>query len=164
MNRSTVLHPFPPVADARSRVLILGSFPSVQSRSDGFYYGHPQNRFWKMLALVFHTTPPVTHQEKSELLLQHHLALWDAAASVSIEGSSDSSIRQVIPVRLEQVFSIAPVERILCNGALAGRLYAQYLEADTGIHAKVLPSTSPANAAWTLTRLTEAWAPWLQNA
>lgn len=156
-----VQHPFAPVVDAESRILILGSFPSVKSRATQFYYGHPQNRFWRMLAATFHAPVPQTIPEKQALLLAHHLALWDVIASCQITGSSDASVRNAVPVDIARVLDTANIRRVLCNGALSGRLYHQYLEKRVGMAAIVLPSTSPANAAWSLDRLVEAWLPHL---
>lgn len=158
-----VEHPFPPVVGAHSRILILGSFPSVASREEGFFYGHPRNRFWPMLANIFADEIPITVPDKQALLLHHHLALWDVIASCRIEGSADSSIRDAVPVDIRRVLDTAPIESILCNGALSGKLYRQHLQTITGMEAIVLPSTSPANAAWSLSRLTEAWTPHLQR-
>ena len=158
-----VIHPFPPVVDEGCRLLILGSFPSVKSREEGFFYGHPQNRFWRVLAAVFQEDVPITMAEKKALLLRHRIALWDVIASCEIRGSSDSSIRDAVPVEIEQIISIARIEGVICNGALAGKLYQRHLRRITGLDAMVLPSTSPANAAWSLPRQVEAWRPFLQN-
>ena len=152
-----VTHPFLPVVDEGCRILILGSFPSVKSREDGFFYGHPQNRFWRMLASVFGEDIPADIPGKKALLLKHHIALWDVIAACDIEGSSDASVKNAVPVDIELVLRAAPITRVICNGALAGRLYARYLQPITGIGAVVLPSTSPANAAWSLKKLTDAW-------
>lgn len=152
-----VTHPFPPVVDENCGILILGSFPSVKSREDGFFYGHPQNRFWRMLAAVFGEDIPADIPAKKALLLRHHIALWDVIASCEIEGSSDASVKNAVPVDIARVLRAAPITRVICNGALAGKLYARYLQPATGIGAVVLPSTSPANAAWSLERLTDAW-------
>lgn len=150
-------HPFPPVVDNHCHILILGSFPSVKSRQDGFFYGHPQNRFWKVLSSVFHEPLPQTVEDKTNLLLRHHIALWDVIASCQIQGSSDASIQQAVPVAIQEVISIAPINTVICNGSMAGRLYHRFLEPMTGIEAIILPSTSPANAAWTLDKLIPAW-------
>ena len=158
MMREEIVHPFDPVVDASCRVLILGSFPSVQSRADGFYYGHPRNRFWPLLCEVFHEDMPATHAEKKHLLLSHHLGLWDVCAQASIAGSMDASIRNAVPVDIHRVLDKARIDRILCNGKLAGRLYEKYLLPCTGLDAVCLPSTSPANAAWSAKRLTDAWS------
>lgn len=153
----SVAHPFDPVVSPASRVLILGSFPSVKSREQGFYYGHPQNRFWRVLAEVYHEPLPLTIEAKRALVLRHGLALWDVIASCEIVGSSDASVRNAVPVDIARVMEAADIQTVICNGALSGKLYAKYLQPLTGIEARVLPSTSPANAAWTLPRLVEAW-------
>ena len=158
-----VVHPFPPVAGPESRTLILGSFPSVRSREEGFFYGHPRNRFWPMLAAIFGEETPLTVPAKQSLILRHGLALWDVIASCRIEGSSDASVRDAVPVDIARVTAIAPIERVICNGALAGRLYAQHLQPVLGMEALSLPSTSPANAAWSLARLTDTWRGALLN-
>ena len=153
-----VEHPFAPVASAESRILILGSFPSVRSREEGFFYGHPRNRFWPMLSGIFGEPLPLSIPEKQRLILRHGLALWDVIASCDIRGSSDASVQNAQPVDIRLVMDTAPMMKVICNGALAGRLYARYLEPVTGIPARVLPSTSPANAAWNLQRLSQVWA------
>lgn len=153
-----VAHPFPPVVDADCRILILGSFPSVKSREDRFFYGHPQNRFWRMLATVLGEPIPQDIPAKKAMLLRHNIALWDVAASCRIEGSSDASIKDVTPVDISQVTSVARIDKIICNGALAGKLYKRFLQPITDMEAIVLPSTSPANAAWSLERLIQVWA------
>ena len=152
-----VTHPFPPVVDAGCHTLILGSFPSVKSRENAFYYGHPQNRFWRVLAAVFGEDVPADIPSKRALLLGHGLALWDVIAQCEITGSSDASVKNAVPVDIAQVLDAAPIRRVICNGALAAKLYQQHLLAITGIEAFAAPSTSPANAAWSLTRLTAAW-------
>ena len=152
-----VMHPFPPVVGPESRILILGSFPSVRSREEGFFYGHPRNRFWPMLAAICGEETPLTIPEKQSLILRHGLALWDVIASCRIEGSSDASVRDAAPVDIARVTTVAPIERVICNGALAARLYAQHLQPVLHVPALTLPSTSPANAAWSLARLTECW-------
>lgn len=152
-----LVHPIPPVVDKDCRILILGSFPSVKSREEGFFYGHPQNRFWRALAAVFNEDIPVDTPSKESFLLRHHIALWDVIASCKIDGSSDASIRNAVPVDLSQIFAKAPIERILCNGALAGKLYKKHLQPITNMEPIVLPSTSPANASWTLQKLVACW-------
>ena len=153
----TLVHPIPPLFDAQSRVLILGSFPSVKSREAQFFYGHPQNRFWKLLALLFDEETPVTIEEKRALVLRHHLALWDTIRSCTVTGSSDSSICNVVPNDLRVILEHSCVDRIYCNGATSFRLYQKYILPQTGIPAQKLPSTSPANAAWSMERLYRAW-------
>ena len=152
-----IIHPIPPVYDSRSRILILGSFPSVKSREAGFFYGHPQNRFWRVLAEVYADAVPGTTDEKKAFLLRHGVALWDVIASCEIRGSADSSIRAVVPNDLSVILNAAPVERIFVNGKTAERYYRQYAEPVTGRATVCLPSTSPANAAWTLDALIRAW-------
>ena len=136
-------HPIAPVFDEKSRILILGSFPSVKSREAAFFYGHPQNRFWKVLSGVLGCNCPQTIDEKRAMLLEHHIALWDVIASCRIEGSSDSSIRDAAPTDLEVVLSRAPICAVFCNGQTAFRLYGRYQEPKTGLPATLLPSTSP---------------------
>lgn len=150
-------HPFPPVVDENCRILVLGSFPSVKSREDGFFYGHPQNRFWRMIAAIFDEDIPAGIPAKKAFLLRHHIALWDVIASCEIEGSSDASVKNAVPVDIARVMQIASIERIICNGNLACKLYQRHLEPLTGIQAISLPSTSPANAAWSLEKLVSAW-------
>lgn len=150
-------HPFPPVVDENCRILVLGSFPSVKSREDGFFYGHPQNRFWRMLAAIFDEDVPADIPAKKAFLLRHYIALWDVIASCEIKGSSDASVKNAVPVDIVRVMQIASIERIVCNGNLAYKLYQRHLEPLTGIQAIALPSTSPANAAWSLERLVSAW-------
>lgn len=151
------VHPFPPLYDARSEVLILGSFPSVKSRTAQFFYHYPQNRFWRVLAAVFHQPVPQTKAEKTAFLLQNHVALWDVIARCEITGSSDLSIRNVVPNDLSPILQNVPIRSIFCNGATAFRLYQKHLLPVTGRVATQLPSTSPANASWNLERLIEAW-------
>ena len=152
-----VIHEIPPVYDDQSKILILGSFPSVKSREGQFFYHHKQNRFWKVLAAVFQDTLPETIEEKKEFLLRHHIAVWDVIASCDIEGSSDSSIRDVVPNDLSRILSAANIQAIFCNGKTSWNYYKKYQETVTGIPAVSLPSTSPANAAWTLEKLEGAW-------
>ena len=150
-------HTIDPVYDSHSEILILGSFPSVKSREAGFFYGHPQNRFWKVLAGIFEEDVPETIGQKKAFLLKHRIAVWDVIASCVITGSSDSSIRDVIPNDLSRLLGAAPVEKIFCNGGTAYRLYQKYLQPVLNREAGKLPSTSPANAAWSLERLKEEW-------
>lgn len=154
---ANIIHPIPPLYDANSRVLILGSFPSVKSREAMFFYGHPQNRFWKLMALLFDADVPSTVKEKKRLVLSHGIAMWDTIHSCTITGSSDSSIKDVVPNDLSVILSNSRVKRIFCNGAASHRLYQKYIYPINNIPAQKLPSTSPANAAWSLERLAEAW-------
>ena len=152
-----VKHPFPPLYDENSRVLILGSFPSVKSREQMFFYGHPQNRFWRVLAGVFSCAVPQTTEDKRRFLLSKGIALWDVIASCEITGSSDSSIKNVVANDLRQILEAADIRKIFVNGKAAEKYYKKYTEPVIGREAICLPSTSPANAAWSLERLTEAW-------
>ena len=152
-----VKHPFPPLYDENSRVLILGSFPSVKSREQMFFYGHPQNRFWRVLAGVFSCAVPQTIEDKRRFLLSKRIALWDVIASCEITGSSDSSIKNVVANDLRQILEAADIRKIFVNGKAAEKYYKKYTEPVIGREAICLPSTSPANAAWSLERLTEAW-------
>lgn len=152
-----IIHPIPPLYDADSRILILGSFPSVKSREAAFFYGHPQNRFWRVLAAVLDCPMPGSVLEKAAMLHARHIALWDTIASCDIEGSSDSSIQNVVPNDLTPILSAAEIRAVFCNGAASYQLYRRYLEPKTGLAAAKLPSTSPANAAFSLERLTEQW-------
>ena len=154
----TIIHPFPPAYDGNSRVLILGSFPSVKSREQRFFYGHPQNRFWKVLAAVFGCAVPQTVEEKKQMLLANGVALWDVIASCEITGSSNASIRNAVPNDLTEIFTAADIRAVYCNGAASYNLYQKYLLPVTGREATKLPSTSPANAAWTLEKLIDAWS------
>ena len=153
-----IVHPFGPLFSDESRVLILGSFPSVKSREQQFFYGHPQNRFWKVIAAVFDRDVPETIPQKKELILSRRLALWDSIASCVITGSSDASIRDVCPNDLHVILSQAPIRCICCNGKKSLEIYQKYIEPVTGRKALCLPSTSPANAQWTLDRLIESWS------
>ena len=150
-------HPIPPLFDADSRILILGSFPSVTSRKGQFFYHHPQNRFWRVLGAVLGEVVPQTIAEKSDLLHRRHIALWDVIGSCEITGSSDSSIRQVVPNDLSPIFSAAKIRAVFCNGSTSYRYYNRHTRALTGVDAVLLPSTSPANAAWNLEQLTNTW-------
>lgn len=151
------IHPIDPVFDENSRILILGSFPSVKSREEGFFYGHPQNRFWRVLAAVCGCAVPRSIEEKIEMLLSNRIALWDVIASCDIQGSADSSIRNVVPNDLSRILDTAKIEHIYVNGKTSGKYYQKYLRSKTGREAVCLPSTSPANASWTLDKLVEAW-------
>lgn len=190
---SHISHGFEPVFDTRSRVLVLGSFPSVLSRANAFYYGNPQNRFWRVMAACLGAPVPLNEGDpvpaaiaascgcpagapapldvsiatKRNMLLAGGVALWDVIESCDIKGSSDASIKHIVPARIERITDAAPIEIVVCNGGTAGRFYKRYLQAKTGIPAIVLPSTSPANAAWRLDRLIDRWESaidWRQDA
>lgn len=152
-----VTHTFAPVYDENSRILILGTFPSVKSRENHFYYGHPQNRFWKVTAALTNSPVPGSIGEKKEMLLAGHIAVWDVIASCRIEGSSDSSIRDVVPNDIAGLLRKTDIRAVFCNGGKAYELYEKYCRQQCGREAIKLPSTSPANAAWSLERLTMSW-------
>ena len=152
-----VQHEIPPIYDEGSKILILGSFPSVKSREGHFFYNHPQNRFWRVLAAVTGQETPGTIPEKKEFLLKNRIALWDVIASCEIEGSSDSSIRNVVPNDIGPILKAADIRQIYVNGGTAEKLYKKYMFPATGRAAVRLPSTSPANAACSLEKLMEQW-------
>lgn len=152
-----IVHDIEPVFNKESRILILGSFPSVKSREGHFFYGHPQNRFWKILSTLFGEPLPQTIEEKKAMLQKHHTAVWDVVASCDITGSSDSSIRSVIPADLNRITDAAPIRQIFTNGGTADKLYQKYCLPHTQMAAIRLPSTSPANAAWNIDRLLTEW-------
>ena len=157
MEQQHQVHTIAPVYNEESRILILGSFPSVKSREAGFFYGHPQNRFWKVLAQVFQTDVPVTIEEKKAFLLGHKIAVWDVIGQCEIAGSSDSSIRNVVPNPIQKILDDTKIEQIFVNGKKAEQLYSRYIYPHTKRNATCLPSTSPANASWNLEKLTVAW-------
>ena len=152
-----VSHDFEPVFDENSKVLILGTFPSVKSRENQFYYGHPQNHFWKVIAGLTESEVPQTIEEKKKLLLEHGIAIWDVIESCDIIGSSDSSIKNVVPADIERVVANSKIQNIYANGGTAKKLYEKYSQKKTGREIIGLPSTSPANAAYSLERLLECW-------
>jgi len=155
---SRIYHPFGPLYNTDSKVLILGSFPSVKSREQQFFYGHPQNRFWKVIAAVTDNPVPRTIDEKKQLILSSGLALWDSIASCEITGSSDASIRSAEANDLSVITGNCDIRAIYCNGKKSLEIYNTYIAPKLGRPAEALPSTSPANAAWSLERLTEAWS------
>ena len=154
----TIIHPIAPVYDKNSRILILGSFPSVKSREEMFFYGHPQNRFWYVTSAVFGAETPKTTEEKREFLLANGIALWDVLASCEIEGSADGTIKNAVPNDLSLIFAEAKIEKIFVNGKTAEKYYNKYLKKALGREARCLPSTSPANAAWSVERLSKEWS------
>ena len=175
----SLTHTFVPIYDENSRILILGTFPSVKSRENQFYYGHPQNRFWKVTAALAAGVGqnagqtgavgkmqdggagavfvPQTIEEKKAMLLKSRIAIWDVIASCEIEGSSDSSIRNVVPNDIPGLLAKSNIQAVFCNGGKAYELYVKYCEKPGGRKAVKLPSTSPANASWSLERLTASW-------
>ena len=153
-----ISHPFGPLYNENSRVLILGSFPSVKSREQQFFYGHPQNRFWKVIAALYHRPVPETIPDKKELILGNGLALWDSIASCEITGSADASIRNTRANDLSVILDHSPIQQICCNGKTSWQQYEKLIRPQTGREALCLPSTSPANAQWTLEKLIGAWS------
>ena len=156
--RDHIIHPIPPFYDKNSKILILGSFPSVKSREQMFFYGHPQNRFWKVIAQVFKDEVPVTVPDKKAFLTKHHIALWDVIASCDIKGSSDASITNVVANDLSVILDVADIRGIFVNGKTAEKYYKLYSEDITCRKVVCLPSTSPANAAWSMEKLVGAWS------
>lgn len=150
-------HPIPATYDKKSKILILGSFPSVKSREYGYFYGHPQNRFWKVVSKIFEEEVPETIEAKRNFLLRNKIAAWDVIASCDIKGSSDNSITNVVTNDLSEILENSDVKRIFVNGKKAAEYYKKYIEPKTQIKAITLPSTSPANAAWSLERLVSKW-------
>ena len=160
-----LVHSIPPTFDEHSRVLVLGSFPSPKSREGQFNYGHPQNRFWRVLAQLAGEELPVTNDEKRLFCLRHGIALWDVIAECDIEGASDTSIRNAKPNKLSLITRHAPIEAVYCTGAKAYQLYRKLgCEQECGLPATRLPSTSPANAACGMDRLLEAYAAIFEHA
>lgn len=152
-----IIHPIPPLFDSELKILILGSLPSVKSREQNFFYGHPQNRFWKVLSTIFNQPIPLTIEEKTNLALSNKIALWDTIFSCDIIGSSDSSIKNVIPTDLKPILQKSKIQKIFCNGKTSGKYYEKYQMKEIGINAEILPSTSPANAAFSLEKLIKIW-------
>ncbi len=150
-------HNIPPLYDADSQILILGSFPSVKSREGQFFYHHPQNRYWKVMAAVWNEAIPQTIEEKKQMILSHHAAMWDVIASCEITGSSDSSIKKVVPNDIGGLLAKTQITKIYTNGGTAHKYYQKYIKKQIGQEDIVLPSTSSANAAWSLEKLIEAW-------
>nr|WP_300186869.1 DNA-deoxyinosine glycosylase [uncultured Agathobaculum sp.] len=157
MNLQTVVHTIPPLYDCHSRVLLLGSIPSPKSREIGFFYGHPQNRFWRVLAAVLGEEVPQTIEDKRAMCLKHHVALWDTIARCDIVGASDTSIRNAVPNDIGKLVRESEITRIFATGGKSAELYRKLIEPTLHIPITQLPSTSPANAAWSLERLIEAY-------
>lgn len=152
-----VVHPLEPLFNSHSRVLVLGTMPSPKSRQKSFYYAHPQNRFWPVMARVLNKQPPASNEQRAAMLLQHGIALWDVLASCDIVGASDASIRNPVPNDLTRITEVAPIRQIFCTGSTAARLYRRLIQPKLGLGAIQLPSTSPANAQWSLERLVDAY-------
>ena len=154
---SNVTHPFPPVCAPDARILILGSFPSPRSREEGFFYMHPQNRFWPLMADLLGAPLPQTNEERAALLRGHGIALWDVLASCEIRGASDASIQNAVPNDLGPLFRQMPLQTVYTNGKTAYRLYQRHSRTQTGLDAVCLLSTSPANCRVSYAELREAW-------
>lgn len=150
-------HTFEPIFDKSSEILVLGSFPSVKSRENNFYYAHPQNRFWRVVASVYSCPVPKTVEEKKNMLLSNKIAVWDVIKSCEITGSADSTIKSVITNDLSEILSVADIKKIYANGKTAQSLYNKYIKKNTGFDIISLPSTSPANAAYSLEKLIKEW-------
>lgn len=157
MNLQTVVHTIPPLYDSHSRVLLLGSIPSPKSREIGFFYGHPQNRFWRVLAAVLGEEVPQTIEDKRTMCLKRHVALWDTIARCDIAGASDTSIRNAVPNDIGKLVRESEITRIFATGGKSAELYRKLIEPTLHIPITQLPSTSPANAAWSLERLIKAY-------
>ena len=157
MEYQHIIHPFEALYDEDSRILVLGSFPSVKSREQKFFYGHPQNRFWQVTAAVFEDDVPETIERKKQFLHRHHVAAWDVIDGCDIKGPGHSSIKNAVPTDLQKIIRNSRVSAVFCNGKTSGRMYEKYHEPVLKMKAQILPSTSPANAAWTLERLIEVW-------
>lgn len=158
-----IVHPIPPLYNEESEILILGSFPSVKSREQAFFYGHPQNRFWKVLAAVYEDQTPTSIEDKKAFLLANKVALWDVIACCEIVGSADSTIKNARANDLSPILKNSKIQKIFVNGSTAKKYYDSYLWKQTGIEATLLPSTSPANAAWSMERLVGYWKNALLN-
>lgn len=156
-NADYIVHPFEPVFDADSRILILGSLPSPDSRKNGFYYGHARNRFWKVLAQVTGFPAPQTVEEKIAFAYKAHIALYDVIAACEIIGASDASIKNVQPADLSPIFAAAKIQAVFCSGTKAYQLYLRWQKPLWDVPVFALPSTSPANAAWSAEKLAEAY-------
>ena len=156
-----IVHPIAPFVPPHAHILILGSFPSVRSRETAFFYGHPQNRFWQMLSTVYGESAPASLDEKKMLLTAHGIALYDVLSACSIRGSADSTIKNVVPSDLSPILAAAPIEHILCNGKTSYHYYEKYQHPHLLRNAVPLPSTSPANAGCSLSRLVIAWQTYL---
>lgn len=157
MEAAKQVHNIPPLFDEESRILVLGSFPSIKSREAAFFYGHPQNRYWKVMPYLLGEPLPETIPEKAAMMHRHHIAMWDTIGSCTITGSSDSSITDVVPNDLSVILKAAHIEAIFTNGAKSTDLYKKFIYPTTGIPSVKVPSTSPANAAFSLDRLRNIW-------
>lgn len=163
MELQKVIHSINPVYNLDSRILVLGTMPSPKSREVGFYYSHPRNRFWPVMAAVFGEEVPKNSEEKCSLLLRHNVALWDVLASCEIAGAQDISIRNAVPNPIEELLRSTQITAVFTTGRKAYQLYQKHCYPKTRIEAIPLPSTSPANAAVSFERLVEAYRVILQK-
>ena len=152
-----ITHTFDPIYDERSRVLILGTMPSPKSRQAGFYYSHPQNRFWKTIAEVLGVQCPATDPGKKRLLLDHGIAIWDVLAACTITGADDSSIKNAVPNDFTALFAAADIQAVFTTGKKATALFKKHCEEKYGFAPIYLPSTSPANCRMSQRELTAAY-------
>lgn len=159
-----VTHPFEPIYDKNSKVLILGSFPSVKSREDNFYYAHLQNKFWKVLQKIYGNNDKLeTKEQKIKFLLDNGIAIWDSIKECDIENSADSTIKNVVPNDIKSILENSKIEKILCNGGTSFEVFKKYYKNDLGIKVDVLPSSSPANARYSLDKLVSVWSEKIKN-
>lgn len=152
-----VIHPFKPVYDKNSKILILGSFPSIKSREENFYYAHPKNRFWKVLQEIYGSEELLSKEKKIEFLLKNNIAIWDSIKSCEIENSDDSSIKNAIPNDINEIIEKSSITRIFCNGNASYKVFKKYYKNDFNVKVDILPSTSPANARYRLEDLVNIW-------
>ena len=152
------IHNIQPIYDENSNILILGSFPSVKSREENFFYAHPQNRFWRVISAIYSSKTPETIEDKKNFLINHKIALWDVIESCEINGSSDSSIKSVTPNRIDIILNTAKIQKIFTNGKASHRLFEKYIAPKCNVGDICLPSTSPANAAYSLEQLCLIWS------
>lgn len=154
---NTIIHPLKPLFDKDSKILILGSFPSIKTREYGFFYGHPQNRFWPLMENLFNVKLSEDIEERRAFLLKHNIAMFDSIYQCDIVGSSDASIKNVFPSHLEEIFEKADIKQVFCNGTTSFKYYRKYQEKKFDMKAIKLPSTSPANARYRMDDLIEEW-------
>lgn len=154
-----VTHPFEPIYDKNSKILILGSFPSVKSREDDFYYAHPQNRFWKVLQKIYNNSEKLeTKEQKTKFLLSNGIAIWDSIKECDIENSADSTIKNVVPNDIRHILENSKIKKILCNGGTSYDVFKKYYKDKLDIKVDVLPSSSPANARYDVDKLAKVWS------
>lgn len=151
-----VIHEIEPVWNTESRILFLGTMPSPASRLAGFYYMHPRNRFWPVMKKIFSVTLPSVNERRT-FLLQNNIALWDVLCRCDIDGAQDSSIKNAVPNNFTQILNESKISRIFCTGKTALSLYEKLCAKNYSVPYEGLPSTSPANASWTLEKLCEEY-------